>query len=204
MNKQDPAAEQTGDEHQEADFESASADQPSETDTVPFAEALGDDEPAEDVGQENESELLAEARKEVLRAQAELENFRKRARREMEESKQYAELSLISDLLPVLDNLTRALTAAGGEADAAESQAGLIQGVKMVADLLLQTLAQHHCHPIEAMGQPFDPNFHAAISQQPSTDHEPGTVILEVQRGYVLHDRVVRPSQVIISTSAED
>ena len=170
---------------------------PATLDPATLDPALDSSETADLLGSEEfVSAALDAARKDVLRAQAELENFRKRARREMEENRLYAELPLISDLLPVLDNLNRAI-----EAEAGDATSGLIQGVKMVSDLLTQTLTKHDCQPIAAVAQPFDPNFHAAISQQPSAEHEPGTVLMEVQRGYLLHDRVIRPAQVIIATS---
>ena len=78
---------------------------------------------------------------------------------------------------------------------------GLLDGVKLIAQSLLSVLAKHDCKKIEALGQPFDPAFHEAISQQPSAEHEANTVVLVAQDGYILHDRVVRPAQVIVSTA---
>ena len=143
---------------------------------------------------------LAEAQGRALRAQAELENFRKRSRREMEESKRYATIPLIRDLLPVIDNLDRALQAA--EKDDAAS--GLQEGVQMVAQQLQTVLAQHNCVPIEAEGQPFDPMFHEAIQELPHDEVPRGHVAMVHQIGYRLHDRVIRPSQVIVSRGPTD
>jgi molecular chaperone GrpE len=96
----------------------------------------------------------------------------------------------------VLDNIQRAIAAA----EKSPSGNGLLDGVRLVAQSLETVLARHDCRRVDALGKPFDPAFHEAISQQPSADHPPGTVIMVVQDGYVLHDRVVRPAQVIVST----
>ncbi len=138
---------------------------------------------------------LDDAADRALRAQAELDNYRKRARRELEDERRYAAMPLLRDLLPVLDNLKRALDAA----EKLPQSGGLLDGVKLVAQSMESVFARHDCKKIEALGQPFDPAVHEAISQQPSADHEPNTVVLVAQDGYVLHDRVVRPAQVIVS-----
>ena len=142
---------------------------------------------------------LEDASDRVLRAQAELENYRKRARRELDDERRYAAMPLLCDLLAVLDDIYRAIEAA----EKSPQAAGLLDGVKLVAQSLEAALAKHDCKRIDALGKPFDPAFHEAISQQPSADHPPSTVVLVAQEGYVLHDRVVRPSQVIVSTSPE-
>ncbi len=142
---------------------------------------------------------LEDAADRVLRAQAELDNYRKRARRELEDERRYAAVPLLGDLLPVLDDLYRAIEAA----EKSPQAAGLLDGVKLVAQSLEAALAKHDCKRIEALGQPFDPAFHEAISQQPSADHPPGTVVLVAKEGYVLHDRIVRAAQVIVSTSPQ-
>ena len=101
---------------------------------------------------------------------------------------------LIRDLLPVLDNLQRAIAAEQGS-----ENNGLLQGVQMVADQLTMTLDQHHCKNIAAEGEPFDPMRHEALLQQPSDEHPAGTVMQVAQTGYQLHDRVIRPAHVIVS-----
>ena len=144
--------------------------------------------------------LLAElhqAKDLALRTQAELENYRKRAARETQEQRRYANLPLMRDLLPVLDNMARAIEAA----EKTHDTAGLLEGVKMVARQLEEALQRHDCVPISALNQPFDPHLHEAISQQPSDEHPAGTVVLETQTGFQLHQRVVRPSKVIVSTA---
>ncbi len=149
-------------------------------------------------------EALAQAQAEIavlkdreLRARAELENYRKRAARELGESLRYANLPIIRDLLPVLDNVERAIQAAEQNADAA----GLLEGLKLVRQQLEDVLQRHHCKPIEALHAVFNPHLHHAILQQPSAEFPPNTVLTVTQNGYQLHDRVVRPSQVIVSAS---
>ena len=138
---------------------------------------------------------LEEVSDRALRAQAELENYRRRVARQMEEERRYANMPLLRDLLPVLDNMRRAIEAA----EKTEDAPSLLEGFRMVTKQLEGVLARHHCTEIEALGGPFDPNLHEAISQQPSAGHPEGTVLLVAQSGFQLHDRVVRPSQVIVS-----
>lgn len=138
---------------------------------------------------------LAEMRDRLLRTQAELENYRKRARRELEDERRYALMPLMRDLLPVMDNIQRAIDAAGQKADVAS----LLEGFKMVGQQLETTLTKHHCLKIAAQGEPFDPHRHDALMQQPSEEHPENTVVAVAQAGYALHDRVVRPAQVIVS-----
>lgn len=142
---------------------------------------------------------LADAEKRVLIAQADLENFRKRMRREREEELKYANVPLLEDLLPVVDNLQRGIESAAQS----EQGTGLLDGIKMVEKHLLETMKKRGCEPIAAQGEPFDPNLHEAILQQPSADVEPGTVLQVTQVGYKQYDRVIRPSQVIVSKAAE-
>jgi len=132
-----------------------------------------------------------------LRAQAELENFRKRAGKENEQTRLYGQLPVVRDLLPGLDNLRRTLAAA----EESHNVDQLIEGVRMVLKQFEDMLTRHAVVPIEAVGQPFDPNRHEAVQQLPSADHPPMTVLQELERGYMLHDRVVRPGKVIVSSS---
>ena len=145
-------------------------------------------------------EQLAESGQRLLRLQAELENNRKRAQRDLAEQRRYAALPLARDLLEVTDNLQRAI---GAAVEAGESE-GLTSGVQMVAEQLATILSQYDCLVIDAEGQVFDPNFHEAIGQVPSDDHPPGTIVQVTQAGYQMHDRVVRPSQVLLAASTTD
>ena len=182
--------------------------------TPPMSEtAPQPEEIVEDEGELNEEQLedslepekdlqeqLEETQQRVLRQQAELENTRKRMRREMEEQQRYAGLSLMRDLLPALDNLRRAVEAA----EPSEANEAVLSGVQMVCDQLESILTKHQCHRIEAEGTAFDPNLHEAVVQQPTSEHPPGTVVKEIQAGYQLLDRIVRPSQVMVAQAAEN
>jgi len=142
---------------------------------------------------------LNEARDRNLRLQAELENVRKRMLRTVEEERRYACLPLMRDVLPVVDNLQRAIEAA----EQHENATALLEGVKLVVGQLHAALERHHCTPIVAHGAVFDPHVHEAIAQLPSPDHEPGHVCLVTQAGYQLYDRVIRPAQVIVAAPRE-
>jgi molecular chaperone GrpE len=134
-----------------------------------------------------------------LLAVADLDNFRRRVQKEMEQDRRYAAMPLARDLLPALDNLQRALEAARVSQDAGK----LIEGVQMVAKQFDEILAKNAVVPISAVGEPFDPNVHQALQQVAAPDKPPMTVVAECERGYKLHDRVVRPSTVIVSAPAE-
>ncbi|MFO0789826.1 MAG: nucleotide exchange factor GrpE [Pirellulales bacterium] len=139
---------------------------------------------------------LAIANDRLLRLQAEMQNLRNRTSREIADERKYAALPVIRDLLPVVDNIDRAIEAAekAGEAE------NLLAGFRLVKQQLHTILAQHKCEPIEALGAEFDPNFHQAILQQPSAEVPANHVTLVAQTGYKIHERVVRPAQVIVSS----
>ena len=158
-------------------------------------QACDDDATQDEKPSDLESELASEKDR-VLRLQAEMENLRSRTAREVNEERRYAPMPFVRGLLPVMDNMDRAIEAAAQNNEAAS----LLEGFKLVRQQLLTVLEQHHCTPIEAVGQPFDPQIHEAILQQPSEEQPANHILQETQTGYQLHDRVVRASQVIIST----
>lgn len=131
-----------------------------------------------------------------IRTQAELENYRKRTQKEAQQNRRYQALPLARDLLPALDNLQRAIEAAETSRQIDE----LLEGIRMVSRQFDEILSRHAVEPIEAVDQPFDPNFHEAVQHVPSAEQPPMTVVQELERGYRLHDRVVRPSRVIVSS----
>lgn len=155
---------------------------------------------AEPVVKSND-ELVVEAQQEVLRVRAEMENFRKRQQRESESALKYANMNIVRDLLVAVDNLKRATDAAEGENASATA---LKDGVVMVGQQIEGVLERYGCKAIEALGCEFDPNVHEAIGQIPSEEHAAGLVAQEVAVGYKLHDRVVRPSSVLVSTGAPE
>ncbi len=129
------------------------------------------------------------------RSIAELENYRRRVQREAELSARYSSLPLIRDLLPALDNVARTIQAAEqtGKID------DLLQGLEMIVAQVDQVFASHSAKPIPAVGETFDPNLHEALQQIPTAEHPPMTIIQELERGYSMHDRVIRPSKVIVA-----
>ena len=149
---------------------------------------------------------LAQCEREVLQVRAEMENYRKRMQRDSDQQLKYANVPLVRDLIEVVDNLHRALDAAGQDSVGIAQTAGAIQtaalrdGVQMVLDQLASVLGKYGCKRIESVGHEFDPNVHEAIAQMPSPEHAAGVVMQEMSAGYLLHDRVVRPSSVIVSS----
>jgi molecular chaperone GrpE len=131
----------------------------------------------------------------LLRQAAELENFKKRNAREREESIRFGNEALIKDLLPIVDNLERAVAHAQGGGNGKP----LVEGVEMVIRGLLDVLSKYGVTQIEAKGQPFDPMKHEAMAQVESEDHAPNTVIEEHHKGYLLHSRLLRPALVSVS-----
>lgn len=185
-------------EHQMSDYElDESIAQSLHDATAEVIDELADDK-------QSVQQRLADAERQVLLAQAELENFRRRMQRENDQQLKYANLPLIRDLMDVIDNLKRATESAekdSAQTDSSSNQA-LLAGVRMVLTQMETVFAKYGCQPIRSLGVPFDPNFHEAISQMPSGQYPAGSVAQEVAVGYLLHDRVVRPSCVIVSTGS--
>src|SRR5262245_2179368 len=130
-------------------------------------------------------------------ARADFENYQKRNQRDLATERRFAQAPLAGDLLPALDNLERAITAAGQAGD----KGALAQGVAMVQGQLLDVLRRHGVSRIDAEGKPFDPNLHQAVMQQPSKEKPPQTVLQVLEQGYMIHERVLRPARVIVSTA---
>jgi molecular chaperone GrpE len=193
---------------------SAEANQPDDPRAEPdrdlAADASGDVIPVEvvppqdgDAGQGEQSleaklATLEKEKKEhwdrYLRAAADLENFRKRQRRELEDARFEAKSKVLKEMLPVVDNLERAI-------EHATQQAGtnpIVEGVQLVLRQFLSAFERLEVTPIEAAGQPFDPNLHEAISQIES-DAPPGTVVQVLQRGYRSPERLLRPALVVVA-----
>jgi len=133
-----------------------------------------------------------------VRQVAELDNFKKRAAREREENVRYANENLVKDLLPVIDNLERAI-AHGSNGDNGKP---LVEGIDMVLKGFLDTLSKHGVYPVAAVGLAFDPAQHEALAQVESTEHQPNIVIEQHQKGYLMRDRLLRPALVTVSKTA--
>lgn len=131
----------------------------------------------------------------LQRLQADFDNYRKRTQKEKEDISKYAAERLVSAILPVLDNFERAI----GSVQTSPDLAGYTQGVEMIFRQMHNVLVKEGLTVIEALGQPFDPNLHEAILSIESEEHPENTVVEEVQKGYYLKDRVLRPSMVKVS-----
>lgn len=138
---------------------------------------------------------VQELKDRLLRERADLENFKKRIAREKAEALRFANEPLLRDLLPMLDNLQRAIHAA----ESAGAAKVFVDGVRMVATSFQDALGRFGVTRIHALGEPFDPNRHEALAQVENADAPPGTVIEEHAAGWLLHDRLLRPAQVIVS-----
>jgi len=125
----------------------------------------------------------------LRRLKAEFDNSRKRQERDRTRILESASEKLVQELLPVLDNLDRAL----------ESEGDIREGVRVTRDQLADVLANEGLLPVASDGQPFDPNVHEAVMGQPSEDHEEGTVLQTFQRGYLLNGRAIRPAKVVVA-----
>lgn len=139
---------------------------------------------------------IADLRNRSVRTLADFDNYRKRAERERQEIRRYALLEPMRDLVEVVDNLERAVAAAGSADD-------LKQGVDMILRQLGELLRRYGVAPVEAEGQAFDPALHEAVSRQESDEVAEPTVAQELQKGYLLHDRLLRPARVVVAMPAE-
>ncbi|WP_299595479.1 nucleotide exchange factor GrpE [uncultured Microbulbifer sp.] len=139
---------------------------------------------------------LADHKDMVLRAQAEVQNARRRAQQDVEKAHKFGVEKLIKELLPVVDNLERALSTIDSED---EAQKAVIEGIELTQKSFIDTLSKSGVEVIDPAGEPFDPELHQAMTQVPNGDVEPNTVLDVFQKGYRLHGRLVRPAMVVVS-----
>jgi len=143
-----------------------------------------------------EIEIKAQENYELyMRTYAEMENIKKRGKKEREDLAKFANESLIKEILPAIDSLEKAISHANNDTN----ESGLVKGLEMTLDGLMKTLEKSGLKEVEAVGKSFDPNFHEAISQQIDDTVAQGHIIMELQKGYLLNERLVRPSMVVIS-----
>ncbi|MBP1749143.1 MAG: Protein grpE [Deltaproteobacteria bacterium] len=131
----------------------------------------------------------------ILYLQADFENFKKMKVKERQDTLKFGNETLIKELLPVLDNLELALK----HSESTEDYKGIHDGVKLILSEFMKVLEKAGIKQVDAIGQKFDPNFHEAFFQEEHEDMEPDTVVSELQRGYLLNDRLIRPSRVAVS-----
>lgn len=145
------------------------------------------------VGSESDEQLAGEVsrlREALLRTRAEMDNLHKRAERELEKSRKFAVESLLRDLVPVIDSLDQGIEASGDSGT---------EGLELTRKLALDMLKRYGLEVVAPDGEIFDPQWHEAMSMAPSDDHESGQIITVLQRGYRLHDRVIRAARVIVA-----
>jgi molecular chaperone GrpE len=163
---------------------------------------LMDNMDAEAAEQEQQSETeqlkaqLAAANDQVLRVQAEMQNVRRRAERDVESAHKFALDKFAADLLPVVDNLERALVSIDS---ADEGQKAVAEGLELTLKSFMELLARHKIEAVDPAGQPFDAELHQAVSMVPNPDLEHNTVMDVFQKGYTLNGRLVRPAMVVVS-----
>jgi len=180
---------------------SVEVDTPSLPHMAPADESIdGDRDPIEQL-----KAALAKAEQEkkenwdkFLRAAADLENYRRRTKRDLDDARAEAKTRVLKEMLPVIDNLERAVAHAEDAANAGDL-AAIVDGVRLVLRQFGTALERSDVHAVEADGQPFDPNVHEAISQQETADKPAGTVLNVLQRGYKLGDRLLRPALVVVA-----
>ena len=136
------------------------------------------------------------AKEQTLRAQADAQNARRRAEQDIEKAHKFGLEKMVNDLLPVVDNLERALAAIDTSNDAF---AAVVEGIQLTHKSFVDALARHQVIAVSPEGEPFDPNLHQAVSAVPNPDAEPNTVLNCFQKGYTLHGRLVRPAMVVVS-----
>jgi len=135
----------------------------------------------------------------LLRLAAELENIKKRQEREVSELRQFANENLLKELLPVLDNLERALE----HGRQSETPEALMEGLDLVNQDFLKVLGRFGVTPINSAGEPFDPTYHHAVMEEEAPEVEDQTVLKELQKGYLLQNRLLRPAMVVVSRNAD-
>ena len=175
------------------DLEDAKApsppENPKDAEDAPKAEETEESEKAEEPPAE------PDWKDRYARAMADFDNFRKRTARDREDLVKFAASDVLKDILPTVDNLARALDEAKDKADDP-----FVAGVRLVYDGLLKMLADHGATPLDSIGEPFDTNFHEALAQLPSEDVEEGRVMNEMKRGWLLHGKLLRAAQVVVSS----
>jgi molecular chaperone GrpE len=134
----------------------------------------------------------------LLRVSAEFENFKKRSAREMDELRKFSNQALVKDLLPIVDNLELALKSSEESGQDVDSK--LREGVDLTRKEILKIFEKYNVKQIEALGEPFDPNYHEAVMREESDRYGENTVISELQKGYLMHDRLIRPTMVVVAT----
>ncbi|MBN2495662.1 MAG: nucleotide exchange factor GrpE [Deltaproteobacteria bacterium] len=142
------------------------------------------------------------ARERMLRVAADADNIRKRAIKERQEAIKFGQEEILRDLLPIVDNLERTLEHIPVKPEEPSVKA-LAEGVKMILQQLLDTLKRHNVEAFDSLGQNFDPAKHEALSRKPTSEAEPGVILSEMHRGFMLHERLLRPALVVVACAQD-
>ena len=205
-----------GDEHgqklaEEAVSQSSQPSGDEESDPVDDSKEAADEgggESEESICEKDDQELTAkieqleeeakQSKDRMLRIAADFENFRKRARREQQDALMRGREEILKELMVVFDNLERAIDSAGTH-DIDPAATAIVEGVVMVQKQFADGLGRFGLKQFSSVDQPFDPNFHEAMASVDSNEHEPGMVVQEYQKGYMLGERLLRPSMVVVA-----
>jgi molecular chaperone GrpE len=190
-------AQDTGNEHDTEMTEEETAAE-SEVNEEETGEEPVSDDPVEALETALDAARLeaVEAREDMLRMQADMENLRKRLMREHEKSRRRTLERFMSDLLPIRDSMERGLEAAE---DSAATVEALREGKQLIMKMLTKAMGDHGLQTIDPAGEAFDPEKHEAMTMLPSEEHDENTVIEVLEKGYQLHDRLIRPAKVVVS-----
>lgn len=188
----------------EATAKDENTDKPAPDDDKSLSSENGDADPADTENPLKEIEARFEAKEEeakeahdrLLRVSADFENYKKRASREMEEFRKYANQSLLKEMLSVVDNLELAINSSN---DGKNTDKNLIEGLNLTLNEILRVFEKFNVTPIEAQGKTFDPAYHEAVMREETDDYPENSVMSEFQKGYLIHDRLLRPAMVVVA-----
>ncbi len=190
------------DKEKGTDTEAAATDKEDPQSKPEMTDPVEVEDPMEDL--EAKLEVKEQEAKEnydrLLRVSAEFDNYKKRASRDLAELRKFANQSLIKEMLSVVDNLELAMNSTNGHKTIDQ---GLLQGLDMTHNEILKVFEKFNVKPIEAKGQAFDPTFHEAVMQEATDEFDENTVINELQKGYLIHDRLLRPAMVVVARPKE-
>ena len=180
------------------------AGKPDPEDDKPLKSESGDSDHADTENSLKKMEARFQAKEEeaketydrLLRVSADFENYKKRSSREMEEFRKYANQSLLKEMLSVVDNLELAINSSN---EGKKADKTLIEGLNLTLNEILRVFEKFNVKPIEAQGKSFDPAFHEAVMREETDDYPENSVISEFQKGYLIHDRLLRPAMVVVA-----
>jgi len=161
------------------------------------AEAAPESSPSADL--EALQAKVQEFQEQVLRSQAEMQNVRRRAENDVEKAHKFAVEKFVKELLPVVDSLEKAVESTEGHDSSGDLVASIRQGVELTLDMFLSGLKKFNVERLNPVGEPFDPQYHEAMSMVPAPNAEPNSVVAVMQKGYLLNGRVVRPAMVMVA-----